>query len=177
MWVCHHRKETDENKTQKQLIKLGLYYQRPANELIFLTSKDHHRLHGAWNKGMKKEDYFTEDGFDRLKQKASHPGRLNGMYGYKWSDEQRKRMSQSQLNRNFNWDEDARLKMSKERTGEKWWNNGIANKRARECPDKDWKRGRLSSENRCLANKLVTLKRYNKKRMVALLHTILVCFS
>lgn len=45
VWDCHHRKETDENLTRSQLIKMGLYYKRPANELIYITHADHIALH------------------------------------------------------------------------------------------------------------------------------------
>ena len=46
-WDCHHRVEilpcgrfsTDD------LIKFGLYWKRPASELIFLTKTEHNRLH------------------------------------------------------------------------------------------------------------------------------------
>ena len=45
MWECHHRKETDEGYSHKELIELGLYYYRPADELIFLTEREHKSLH------------------------------------------------------------------------------------------------------------------------------------
>lgn len=45
MWDCHHRKETDEGLSKAELIKQGLYWNRPASELIFLTRAEHIRLH------------------------------------------------------------------------------------------------------------------------------------
>lgn len=55
MWHCHHRLETDENKSAQQLIKEGRYFGVMANELIFLTSTEHNSLHRkdkpGWNKG------------------------------------------------------------------------------------------------------------------------------
>ena len=48
MWEIHHRLEIDSDghqHTPKELIARGLYYDRPANELIFLTRKAHRRLH------------------------------------------------------------------------------------------------------------------------------------
>lgn len=45
VWHCHHRKETDEGLSRTQLIEMGLYYNRPASELIFLTEFEHHSLH------------------------------------------------------------------------------------------------------------------------------------
>ena len=47
IWVCHHRKETDEGLYMRQLIELDLYYNRPASELIFLTKSEHRKLHNS----------------------------------------------------------------------------------------------------------------------------------
>ena len=55
-WECHHRLETHNSDgerrlvdiTQKELIELGMYYDRPPKELIFLTASEHSQLH---NKG------------------------------------------------------------------------------------------------------------------------------
>ena len=46
-WECHHRGEVLPcgRYTPKDLIKFGLYYSRPASELIFLTPDDHRQLH------------------------------------------------------------------------------------------------------------------------------------
>ena len=52
-WCCHHRLETHNSDgerrlvdiTQKELIALGLYFHRPADELIFMTTSEHRRLH------------------------------------------------------------------------------------------------------------------------------------
>ena len=52
MWVCHHKEEIKVLPSgmtvihsYKELKEKGLYYGRPANELIFLTKKEHQRLH------------------------------------------------------------------------------------------------------------------------------------
>lgn len=44
-WCCHHRLEIELNKSAVALKKLGLYYHRPASELIFLTKGEHSKLH------------------------------------------------------------------------------------------------------------------------------------
>lgn len=44
-WHCHHRKETDCGLTRNDLEELGLYYDRPASELVFLSPMEHVRLH------------------------------------------------------------------------------------------------------------------------------------
>lgn len=47
MWHCHHRGEILPCGiyTSADLKKFGLYYNRPAAELIFLTPYDHRSLH------------------------------------------------------------------------------------------------------------------------------------
>ena len=49
MWDIHHRRECDENGrtlfTHKQLKEMGLYFNRPASELIFVTRSMHWKLH------------------------------------------------------------------------------------------------------------------------------------
>ena len=59
MWDIHHRKECDENGRtlffKKQLIDMGLYFKRPASELIFVTRSMHLKLHREMcEKGGKK---------------------------------------------------------------------------------------------------------------------------
>lgn len=57
-WVCHHRLEThniDGSRREIQisaddLKALGLYYHRPASELIFLTREDHNKVHTCGRK-------------------------------------------------------------------------------------------------------------------------------
>lgn len=64
MWDCHHRLEThfsdgtprpnNAHLSKTELIALGMYWDRPAEELIFLTKSDHYKLHGkAKYKGAK----------------------------------------------------------------------------------------------------------------------------
>lgn len=52
MWHCHHRDEVKVlpsgitvYRYKDELIENGRYYGCPANELIFLSSSDHHKLH------------------------------------------------------------------------------------------------------------------------------------
>lgn len=44
-WHCHHRLETDLKTSRQDLIDKGLYYNRPASELIFLTRSEHVSIH------------------------------------------------------------------------------------------------------------------------------------
>ena len=179
MWQCHHRKETDDGKTKDDLIKENLYFFRPACELIFLTTKEHRKLHSSWNKGKTRDEIFSKDSLDRMKTKCSlaSKGENNPMFGYKWSDEQRKQMSKTQKDRHFTWQDKDKIKMSTQRKGLRIWNNGHINVRSKECPGEEFVAGRLSSTKNCIANRLISLRRYNKKRIVGILHTIFCCYS
>lgn len=63
VWHCHHRLETNfadgterpinARLSKDELIALDAYYNRPAEELIFMTKGDHRRLH---LKGIKLSD-------------------------------------------------------------------------------------------------------------------------
>ena len=81
-WVCHHRLETtldgDDAHSVSELKRMGMYYNRPYFELIFLSTSDHRKIHMTpaikaklaaaklgvnnprfgkepWNKGLTKE--------------------------------------------------------------------------------------------------------------------------
>ena len=59
-WHCHHKLEISLQLSKKELIEQNLYFDRPANELIFMTPQEHHALHNsqpshrATLKGMQK---------------------------------------------------------------------------------------------------------------------------
>ena len=60
-WHIHHKLECVEtggeiNRTAKELQDLGLYYNRPANELIFLTASEHSKLHGRSKSNRLEEE-------------------------------------------------------------------------------------------------------------------------
>lgn len=50
-WVCHHRAEILPcGKFSRESLKaVGLYFNRPASELIFLKEDEHRRLHALGN--------------------------------------------------------------------------------------------------------------------------------
>lgn len=77
-WHCHHKLEIDLNKKQKELVKMGLYYNRPASELIFLTTKEHYQIH---YKGKPKSDETRIKMSISGKGKHNHKGENNPFYG------------------------------------------------------------------------------------------------
>lgn len=67
-WHCHHRLETHNsdgerrsvNISAKELRALGMYYERPASELILMTSKEHLRLHNLHHGEPMSEEEFEK---------------------------------------------------------------------------------------------------------------------
>lgn len=86
IWDCHHKNEITLNKSVKELKSLGLYYNRPANELIFLTHSSHMSLHNSGNRNPFYDNH-SQSG-------ENHPN-----YGKHPSTETRKRQSEKAKNR------------------------------------------------------------------------------
>ena len=60
-YVCHHKNGITLNKSITELKELGLYFNRPANELIFLEISEHKRLHMGCNNPSKNKDRSGEN--------------------------------------------------------------------------------------------------------------------
>ena len=137
-WHCHHRLETHTSDGVRrevdiaaaELKALGMYYNRPASELIFLTIREHN----AFNKGKhlseeskkkmseaKKGKHLSEEHKKKLSE--AKKGEKNPNYGKHFSEEHKKKMSEASKGKNI-WTK-----------GTRWYNNGKENIRAKECPE------------------------------------------
>jgi hypothetical protein len=126
-WDCHHRKETDEGLSVKQLKEQNLYFDRPANELIFLTKSEHTSLHHKdkqyndiiririseghkgqipWNKGLK--DIYLEE--TKQKMSEGHKGQIPWNKGLKdiYSEEIRQKNSEAHKGKHRVYDENGK---------------------------------------------------------------------
>ena len=143
-WDIHHRGEilpcgrfsTDDLK------KFGLYWNRPASELIWLRHDEHIAMHKTGHKFLLGKHHSAET---RKKMSISLKGRVfskehceklstnnaRAMLGRHHSEQSRQKMSNAQKGKNT-WTK-----------GSHWWNDGIFNKKARECPGPEWKPGRI----------------------------------
>ena len=118
-WDCHHRLETHTSDGERRLVDishkelkaLGMYYNRPPEELIFLPRREHN----AFNKGKKRSDET------RKKLREVKKGEKNPNYGKHFSEEYRKKLSEA-------------AKGNTNVRGTRWYNNGKINIRAKECP-------------------------------------------
>ena len=91
MWDCHHRLETrfsdgtlrpkNAQISKEELIELGMYYNRPAEELIFLTRSEHLKEHQS-NKGTKWTEEQKKKHSELLKGKPNVGG--DRIQGKKW---------------------------------------------------------------------------------------------
>ena len=171
-WHCHHRLEThtpdgkrrDVDIGYKELKALGMYYNRPAEELIFLTTREHNAYNKgkpAWNKGKKMSEEFCRKNSEshkgkhasdetRRKMSEVRKGENHPMYGKHHSEETRKKMSESKKGKYHTEEakkkmslarkgkpksEETRKRMSEANKGVHFFNNGEINIRAKECPD------------------------------------------
>ena len=122
VWDCHHRRETIYSA--KELIEIGEYYNRPACELILLTKSEHTRLHHLGK-------HHSEE--TRKKISESKKGENNYWFGKHHSEETRKKISEAHKGKNHS--DETRKKMSEAHKGKHWYNNGMQNVFAYECPE------------------------------------------
>ena len=163
-WNCHHRLETHTSDgerravdiTAAELQALGMYYDRPASELIFLTVSEHSRLHmkgkhrseETKNKISKaaKGRQFSKETKKKIREalkghtvSAEARNKISeAAKGSKRSEETRKKISKAKKGRKRS--EETRNKISEAMKGNtatkgmRWFNNGKINKRCYECP-------------------------------------------
>lgn len=158
-WECHHRLECIEtgavvNSSRQDLIDWGIYYDRPADELIFLTASEHIGLHNRnqtsetkermhiklvsritseetkkkQSEAAKRRGYNKPKDMDAFKRKLSEANK-----GKKLSEEQKRKISEAHKGKknSDSWKE----KM----IGRKWFTDGNVNVRQFECPEGFWK--------------------------------------
>lgn len=105
IWECHHRLEIQGSviTSKKELKEQGLYYHRPACELIFLTKVEHTSLH---HKGLAKPKSEAH----RKKLAEAHKGK-------KFSEETRRKMSKAAKGKKLS--EETKKKLSEANKGKK----------------------------------------------------------
>lgn len=135
-WDCHHRMELIKtgavvDSTMQDLIDWGIYYNRPADELVFLTKSEHLKLH----KTGKPRSEET-----RKKLSESHKGKLPWNTGKHFSEETRRKMSEKAKGRQFS--EKAQRRLRETIKGSHWFNDGKTEILAFECPE-GFVKGRL----------------------------------
>ena len=141
-WCIHHRREIQPDGTRvsaKELIDQGLYFGRPASELIFIRNGEHTTLH-------HKYKVISAETHQKLSEAAK--GENNPFFGKHHSEETRRKISESCKGKpgwlkGKHQSEDTCQKISEAAKGKHWWNDGFSCKLSRECPGEGWTRGRL----------------------------------
>lgn len=110
MWNCHHRLE--EKYSQKELIKMGRYYNVSPEDLIFLTTKEHNSLH---KKGKQCKPLSEE-----WKKKISESNK--GKKHYEMTEETKKKISEARKDIIFSEEHKKHLSESHkgQRKGKHW---------------------------------------------------------
>lgn len=172
-WEIHHRLETHSSDGERRLVDisaaelkaLGMYYNRPPEELIFLTKSEHSSLRKPSKETKKKisealkgenNPMYGKHLPEETKKKVSKT-----MKGKPKTEETKKRMSEAQkghpvseatkkklseMNKGKYKGEnngmygkkhskEARKKLSLTHKGRRWFNNGKISKFCYECPD------------------------------------------
>lgn len=137
-WDCHHRLETHTSDGERRLVDitvvelqaLDMYYNRPAEELIFLRKGEHTSLRKVSDSTRKKM---------REARKGKHLGKDNPFYEKHHTEESKKKISEAAEGNKHalgcKHSEEARKKLSEANKGMHWYNNGKISKRAYECPE------------------------------------------
>ena len=103
----HHRLEISENKSSKDLIEENIYYDRPAEELIFLEQGEHMRLH---NKGEKNPNYGKPKSAEtRQKISEAQKGHEGYWKGKHLSTEARQKLSEAYKGRHWRLENGRRV--------------------------------------------------------------------
>lgn len=94
-YVLHHRLELTLDgefaHTPEDLKRMGMYYNRPYFELIFLTKSEHQRIH-AQNR--------SNSSLNKMKSSLSlRTGELNNFYGKHHSDDTKQKISKANRGR------------------------------------------------------------------------------
>jgi hypothetical protein len=133
VYDCHHRLEIVDDKVTlaKELMEQGLYYHRPASELIFLSHGQHARLHNAnmteetrrkmseAKKG-KPSNHKGKHPSEETKRRISeaNKGKPSNHKGKKHSEEAKRKMAEAHKGKKHS--EEARRKISEANKGKHW---------------------------------------------------------
>ena len=162
IYACHHRLETHTSDgerrlvdiSKQELITLGMYYNRPPEELVFMQRDKHTSLHWRNKKLSETTKAKLSAAIKGRKLSEEHKAKItasmNGKNHGSKSDETKSKISASLKGKKGHpMSDELKAKLyaaNKGNTnvrGKKWYNNGYKNIRSFSCPE-GYIPGRLS---------------------------------
>lgn len=163
-WCIHHRLQTwtsdgerrEVGISAEELEALGMYYNRPPEELIFLTISHHAALHNRGKHHTEEAKKKISEAKKGKKLSEEHKKNLSEAHkGKHLSAETRKKLSIASKNisdetrkkigaahkgkpsgmKGKHHSEEAKRKLGAATKGTRWYNNGKINIRTKECPN------------------------------------------
>lgn len=133
MWCVHHVYELKcplRKYSMPELKAFGMYYNRPPEELVFMTISEHHRLHQTINNSFKGKKHSKET----RKTMSQHGG--NAFRGRHHTEESKEKLRLSKLGKKQ--PEGFGEKVTARNIGRKWFTNGTIDRFLHECPEGFW---------------------------------------
>ena len=145
-WVVHHRAEILPcgNFSVNDLKKFGLYYNRPASELIFIKASKHSSLHATGKNHPMYGKKFSKERCAKMSNsmKGKNTGKTHTLETKQKMSRAHKGKPTWNKGKTSCYSKETLQKKSKSMKGKLWWTNGIQNKLLKECPGEGWHRGR-----------------------------------
>lgn len=124
-WDCHHRLETHTSDGERrlvdisraELIALGVYYDRPHEELIFLTKSEHQYLHNVGKPSHIKGMHRSEETKRRISESNKGKHHIGYNKGKQFSEEWKLKLSESHKGKHLT--EEQKQKISEKLKGRK----------------------------------------------------------
>ena len=126
MYVCHHKLEThtSDGKRRKvdiskgELIALGMYYHRPAQELVFMLKGEHTKLHNEHKKG-ENSTFYGKCHSEETKRKIAEALKGNTWNKGKSKSEEHK-IKIAEANKGKRHSDDSYKRQSEKMKGRHW---------------------------------------------------------
>lgn len=103
-WHCHHRLETHTSDGERRLVDitrnelkaLNMYFDRPPEELIFLTKAEHTKLHTIGKKFSEERKQKISEAMKGKKHSEEHKQKLSEAHkGMTFSDEHKRKIGKA----------------------------------------------------------------------------------
>lgn len=153
MYECHHRLESHDSNgnirpvflLKKELVALDMYYNRPADELIFLKQKEHRSLHSKNTSKFSNKTNFINGGKKTRFKEGNNPWNKGGKLSTEekekisntvrktCSDPEWKKAHSEKIKNSIKFKEAMKNRIIPK--GRHWYNNGLLNKLDFECPE------------------------------------------